>query len=434
MIQNFLINTLFPALTAVLVYMFLKLNFRYKRSNTKITLFIFVFGVVNGIISTLWMELIDMTSILQMLKPVTILIISIIMIKVILKVKWVQAISSFLLIFVAFGIGNIVAAILLNLFGMNITTKTVSENSTLYLISNISAFVIALIMVFTLSKILKFRKVQNLNSLLVLFCVIIIVVIISSQTYGSESNNIIAFSVLMGILIFFFVVILVIHNMQQQKNELQEEMKQQSFYNQSLEETLIKLRGVKHDAVNHNETLRLMLKRGNTEEALAYLNEFQDTVTTINTSLYNIKNVALHAIISAKLEKATQAGIRFEFTCVGEINVLSGIKISDFCELIGIYLDNAIESAEGTNEKIIEMQFVSYPSMIEIKLSNSCKEIVNIKKINQDGYSTKGSGRGHGLAIANQILSKYKCITNEAYFFDDLMRYEQNMKIKKTPV
>jgi hypothetical protein len=31
---------------------------------------------------------------------------------------------------------------------------------------------------------------------------------------------------------------------------------------------------------------------------------------------------------------------------------------------------------------------------------------ININEINQDGYSTKGENRGHGLDIANKLLNK----------------------------
>lgn len=433
MIQYFLINTLFPALTSILIYAFLKENFSYKLSTSKLVFFISVFGFGNAIISTLWIKFFDTTSILQMLKPITILIFSVVLIRVLLEVSWIQAMSSFLFIFVTLSIGNIITSILLNLFGMKLTTSNISENSTLYLISNISTFVIALILGILLSKALKFRKIKNLNPVLAMFCIVIVVMIITSQTYGSESN-ILAFTVLIGILSFLIALMLGIHTLQERNRDIENEIKQQSFYNKSLETTLLKLRGVKHDTVNHNETLRIMLKRGNIQEALTYLDELQDTVTNINTSLYNLKNVALHAIISAKLEKAAQANIRFEFTAVGVIDIIPGIKISDFCELLGIYMDNAIEAAMDTNEKIVEMQIITYSSMIEIKLSNSCKEKVNINKINEYGYSTKGKERGHGLAIAELILGKYKSIINEVYFFDELMRYEQNIKIKKTHV
>lgn len=433
MIQYFLINTLFPVLTAILLYVFLNRNFHYSIPKIKLTLFISLFGIGNGIISTLWINIFDMTSILQMFKPLIVLIFSISLIKTILKIDWLRTITSFLLIFVALGMGNIVAPVILNAFGLNLTTKTISESSLLYLISNLSTFVVALGLVLITPRLLEFKRIKNLNPVLGLFCITIVIMIIMSQTFGSDSNVII-FVILITILVVSYAFMLVSYNAQQKKKDLEEEIRQQEFYNRSLQKTLLELRAIKHDTINHNETLKIMLEKGNLKEAIWYLNELQTTVANVNTGIYNIKNVAIHAIISAKFAKAEKAGIKFLFSSVGEIDIIEEVKVSDLCEFLGILLDNAIEAALDTDEKIVEFQIVVYPNLIEIKLSNSCKEEFDIEKIKSDGYSTKGTNRGHGLAIAEHILKKYKhVISNETYFFDELMRYEQIIKIKKTP-
>ncbi len=78
------------------------------------------------------------------------------------------------------------------------------------------------------------------------------------------------------------------------------------------------------------------------------------------------------------------------------------------------------------------MSIISYQDCIEILISNSCDQAPMIKKINLDGYSTKGSERGHGLAIVSNLLSDYKRFIWKTDFDETFMRFNQKLKIKKT--
>ncbi len=429
MLEYILMNTLFSLLTAVLLLVFLKVVFRHRVSKLQIAIFLFSFGIGNGVITAIWMMLFGTSSMVQIIKPILIFILSIALIKYMLKVTWPKTVTSFLSIMVATGLGNLATPIILNLFGLTVTTKTIGESITLYFFANITTYFISMLIISIIPAL--FRELKNLNPVSILFCITLIIIIVSGQVYGL-TPNVGAFQLELFVLTVLYILVLFGYSRHQKEQALKEEKRQQEFYNESLKDTLQKLRHFKHDYNNHFSTLNFMMNNGKYEEARNYISELSENVSNINTAIYNIENVALFAIISSKMDKAKKAEIKFNLQVVGVVNSIPELKVSELCAIIGIFLDNAIEAAEESSERTIDMSIINYQDCIEILISNSCDQAPMIKKINLDGYSTKGNERGHGLAIVSNFLSDYKRFIWKTEFDDTFMRFNQKLKIKKT--
>jgi two-component system sensor histidine kinase AgrC len=430
MIIYILTNILFSALTAILAYVFLKINFDFKGSKNQIIIFISLFGGGNGILTGIWMKLLDTSSYIQMFKPILIFIFSVLVIKNVLKVNWSKTILSFLTIMVATGVGNLCTPILFSLLKIDLTTKVIAENSILYFFANILTYIVAALIVLLTQQISNFRKIKNLNLISLLFGLALIVMIISNQSFGVSFNTK-TFLIEFIALFVFYIIILIFINKRQKQEEQEEERKQQEFYNKSLKETLQQLRHFKHDYSNHFSVLDFMIKSGKSEEAHNYISELCSDISNVNTAVYNIENVALFAIITNKIDKAEKSGIKLNLQVVGVVDSIPEIKVSELCSIVGIFLDNAIEAAESSTEKVIDMSIVNYVDSIDITISNSCTEKPVMGKLKNDGYSTKGFDRGHGLAIVEKILNRYKAVINMMAFDETFMRFNQNIKIKK---
>jgi two-component system sensor histidine kinase AgrC len=138
------------------------------------------------------------------------------------------------------------------------------------------------------------------------------------------------------------------------------EIEQQKFYNSTLDSSLENLRRIKHDINNHLGIIQSMLERDDKEEAVLYLQEICETNNTIgNTSLLNIKNAGLFGIISTKRNMAEKLNVNFKLLAIGLVESIPNIKISELCEVIGIYHDNAIEAAKESGEKTVEVIITS---------------------------------------------------------------------------
>jgi len=55
---------------------------------------------------------------------------------------------------------------------------------------------------------------------------------------------------------------------------------------------------------------------------------------------------------------------------------------------------------------------------------------LDMQKLATDSYSTKGEGRGMGLAIAKKIISKYKNVLHVTTYEDNI--FTQTIEILKT--
>ena len=101
------------------------------------------------------------------------------------------------------------------------------------------------------------------------------------------------------------------------------------------------MRGYKHDFHNHLQTLKGQLQNGDVERALAYINELDEKLTTVDT-LLKTGNVSLDAILSAKIAQAKAENIAVTV----KANIPDKLTISDveLSIVIGSLLDNAIEA------------------------------------------------------------------------------------------
>ncbi|MGI6669508.1 MAG: sensor histidine kinase [Acetivibrionales bacterium] len=208
------------------------------------------------------------------------------------------------------------------------------------------------------------------------------------------------------ILYCIFIILVWFNTLKKAINE--EELAQQKFYNESLRNTLFDLRRIKHDWNNNLTVIFSMLKMNKIDELKQYVSEMiaHNTDHGSSTEIYSIKNAGLFGIISSKMNLASEKGIKVELSVIGEIENIPGVKISELCEIVGIFLDNAIEEAVKATKKVDILVRKSQKGT-EISISNGCLDTPDIKAIYKEGYSTKGENRGMGLAIARQIVDKY---------------------------
>ncbi len=421
-----LINTVCAMFTAYLTYIFLKDTFKIQIIQNHFILFTSLYGILNGVISTLWSSVLQIPADLKFLQPLVIIIFNILIIKYILRVEWVKSVLSFLIISIFSGIGSFTVPPFFYLFGINATMDVVRNNLLFYLISNIIIFTITFILV-KLSPIAKMVKnIKNLTP--VLFLLLIAIVLMASLTtinYVVHFEPISFILVLVSVLIYFFASLWYIRIYHKYETQ-QEEQHQQKFYNESLANTIQDLKRIKHDQANHLSVLYAMHQMKKYDAAESYLKEILNTNETMgNTAIYDIKNAGLFGIISTKVNFAKTNGIQFDLKVFDVLDSIPNIRITDLCEVIGIYLDNAIEEVLTNKNLKIEMQVASNEDNITIRIDNGCTRIPDLKN------SIKGKDRGNGLMIANKILSSYKNILNSASFNKESMVFSQILTIKK---
>lgn len=163
------------------------------------------------------------------------------------------------------------------------------------------------------------------------------------------------------------------------------------------------MRGYKHDFHNHLQTLKGQLEAGETERAIAYIEQLDSQLMNVDTVL-KTGNISLDAILSAKLAQAKAAGIAVTV----KANVPDNLLLTDLelSILVGNLLDNAIEAcAAAEGQRFIRIFMGMKGKMLYFYMLNSAG-----RKEQKEGSlfaSHKKGFHGFGLRRVETILGEH---------------------------
>jgi len=103
-------------------------------------------------------------------------------------------------------------------------------------------------------------------------------------------------------------------------------------------------------------------------------------------------------------------------------------EFKDLVRIIGVYLDNAIEASESSKDKKLGIEIYMIKENIEIIISNTFDNEINIEKIGKERFTTKGKNHGHGLLLVKHILNNSTIFESNREIVKNL--YIQKLKIK----
>ncbi|WP_447462771.1 GHKL domain-containing protein [Streptococcus penaeicida] len=162
------------------------------------------------------------------------------------------------------------------------------------------------------------------------------------------------------------------------------------------------------DSVKSGDQKRI--KKDYQDYILANGSPFNDQKYNMD-KLVNIKVATVKSLLSAKIFQAQKLGLTTEIE-IPDIITSIPIKELDFVIILSIFIDNAIEAAiDSLNKQIKVALFFNGDDLVLLVENTSKEEKINLNKIYLDGFSTKGSGRGLGLANVMKILNRYPFCT-----------------------
>ncbi|AHJ36962.1 sensor histidine kinase [Listeria monocytogenes] len=220
-----------------------------------------------------------------------------------------------------------------------------------------------------------------------------------------------------GYTILLIVIVTVVINTATNELKVQnqkEQLEQLQDYVTTLESLHREMRVFRHDYVNILSTLVGYIDN-NDMPGLKYY--FENNIVPINKTiesnnykislLQNIHVIELKGLLAVKLIRAQELKIDAILEVVEPIDKISMDSI-DLCKVVGILLDNAVEAALTCENPVIRIAFVKKGDSIIIVFANSLPvNMPPIYKIFEEGFSTKGEGRGLGLASLREIMKKY---------------------------
>lgn len=235
-------------------------------------------------------------------------------------------------------------------------------------------------------------------------------IIINIEDQLSPMQHIFSILSILGILMTNSLVYVLYVNMQKDHaKQLEYSILQQAFKSQekSVEETKIlyqSVRSIRHDLKQHFQVALTMLHSGKINEAVDYMEKYNDTVLDGISNKVFCDNDVVNYIINSKSKICSDRHIKIYIYIANEIPEFSDL---DLCVLLGNALDNAIEgvSGEGNNEIYLELRNVHNFFMISVK-----NTIINsVLEDNPNLISTKNEKEVHGLGILSmkEVVQKY---------------------------
>ena len=267
-------------------------------------------------------------------------------------------------------------------------------------------------------------------------------IIINIEDQLSPMQHIFSILSILGILMTNSLVYVLYVNMQKDHaKQLEYSILQQAFKSQekSVEETKIlyqSVRSIRHDLKQHFQVALTMLHSGKINEAVDYMEKYNDTVLDGISNKVFCDNDVVNYIINSKSNICSDRHIKIYIYIANEIPEFSDL---DLCVLLGNALDNAIEgvSGEGSNEIYLELRNVDNFFMISVK-----NTIINsVLEDNPNLISTKNEKEVHGLGILSmkEVVQKYNGSiefyeSDNKFCCDMLLDIPDNMQFKSKNV
>lgn len=179
-------------------------------------------------------------------------------------------------------------------------------------------------------------------------------------------------------------------------------------YTQQLEKQYLAYRTFRHDYKNILASLAYGIQNGNMADVqYAYESVVETSQQALPQAqalaLHLIANVNLRSALLVKYQQALRQGVALTIV-IQQVFAPVAFKIDDgFYRVVGILLDNAIEAAQATPEKMVTVVFVGSEKLTII---NSCLQPVDMSAAQQLGYSSKAGHTGLGLYFVQQFLAQ----------------------------
>ena len=287
------------------------------------------------------------------------------------------------------------------------------------IIGNIAVNSILILISFILKKPLRKLIDYNLStnkkiiiiSLLILFSIAIFFYkFIKNNSFDSNTiGYLLAVFTFISILLYLFRQKIENEKISKKYDELLDVMKN---YESDIEDQ----RTLRHETKNEFATIKCKLQdKEDNKTIIEYIDsvigEKEKAGSTNYSKFKYLPSNGLKGFFYYKCTEAEKKGISVSVNIFKQIenSFLKDIETKDFKDLariIGVYLDNAIEASSTSEDKKLGIEMYLIKEKIEIIITNTFNNEINLDKIGKESFSTKGKHRGHGLLLVKKILSE----------------------------
>ena len=212
---------------------------------------------------------------------------------------------------------------------------------------------------------------------------------------------------------------------------------QQQLYEQELEAIRREVRAFRHDYKNMLAGLSQQAGAGETEALCAALSELDagfdrriGEKIQVSTQVGNLRIPQVRSLLLSKLTAMGERGVDCRLEVLYPVERV-GMDVWDLVRCLGILLDNAAEAALETETPWVEIVLLAQGEALSLRVSNPYAGRIDPVKMWEEGWSTKGEGRGLGLPGYQRILEEYRNAGSAASWAGDV--FVQDLTIGGRP-
>lgn len=319
---------------------------------------------------------------------------------------------------------SILGLLMIKIFNVSLNE---AQNNILYMIiANLSVLCMTYFTIIAMKSIWDKKKIiihTNKNGAYILFALITFIVSVANTlVYSKYIEMIDSRLILINILIttIYSLLTIAIHRVYSNLAINEQENKQLKAYINMAEELIDEYRRVRHNTHNIIQSASAFIEANDMEglkEHLSSVIERQNRINKNNIApLYKIVHPGIKSLLYSKIGKMEELSMNINIEITTTMRDIK-VNVSDLCEVLGVFLDNSIESAALTKDKYIEFCiFEDYQCYTTV--------IKNSYDMNQDK-----AGNGIGLKTVRSILKNNPNVLNNTIV--DEKYYTQELLIKK---
>ena len=276
---------------------------------------------------------------------------------------------------------------------------------------------------------------------LILFALEVVMELLLRLAFGVQPHFLM-FYYLLVLSMVVLMAVLIVHLAQRldtarRMQAQQDVIAQQRLYEQDLEIIRREVRTFRHDYKNLLASLSEQAGEGELEELRHTLSELDagfdrrlGKKIQASTQIGNLQLPEARSLLLSKLTAMREKGIDCHLEVLYPI-VAVDMDVWDFVRCLGILIDNAMEAALNTERPWVEIVLLAQERQVFLRVSNSYTNVIEPGKMWDDGWSTKGAGRGLGLSSYQRILENYSNVSTGTSWVNGV--FVQEMTVEGRP-
>lgn len=214
------------------------------------------------------------------------------------------------------------------------------------------------------------------------------------------------------LIVMIFAITVSWNNYKQKAIEASSELHAYKIYEESYKNLIDEIRVRQHDFDNHLNAIYNQHTIYKTyDELVLHQQLYCNQLIADNKykKLLRIGNSAVIGFLYGKFLEAEKKGIQIDYDIhIIELNI--GIPVHKIIEILGNFINNAIDALEVYSPKRLHVQIIESNNDFVLFVDNSGEYIITEEFSNffRKGYSKKGDGRGLGLYAIKKMSMEYE--------------------------